>query len=138
MRCTLSTITGTENDPVTTADSTEYPADPTEPSVTDTTDAPNSDNTQYAPLDIRDLEILAEELAAFVKRKIAEIPTPDATLAARLDGLEAKIDSILAMVSAQPRTEQLMTAIGMLTDAMTAPKTIVTDATGKPVGIKLA
>jgi hypothetical protein len=115
-------------------DTTEYP---TGRSVTDTTETFADTNDDH-PATVGDLMILAEEVTAFVKRKLAEIPTPDATLAARLDGLETKIDSILAMVSAQPKTEQLMTALGKLTEAMTAPKTIITDATGKPVGIKLA
>ena len=81
-----------------------------------------------APLDINDLSVFAEEIVAFVERKIAEIPVPQVEFNTKLAALESKLDAVLAIINAQPKTDALMAAIGKLTAAMTAPKTIITDA----------
>jgi hypothetical protein len=72
------------------------------------TDAPISDNIDPShPVNVGDLQVFAEEVAAFVGRKIAEIPTPEVTLATKIDALETKLDSLLAMVSAQPKARAI-------------------------------
>ena len=50
------------------------------------TDAPISDNIDPShPVNVGDLQVFAEEVAAFVGRKIAEIPRPEVTLATKID-----------------------------------------------------
>jgi hypothetical protein len=79
--------------------------------VTDPTDAPAPDNNETAetaetaPIDLSDLEVFAEEIAAFVERKLAEIPVPQVEFNTKLDAIGSKLDAVLAIINAQPKTD---------------------------------
>src|ERR1700756_3611075 len=114
MRCLRSTITKSElemiSDSITEA--TDLIDDPAEQSET------SADTNDDHPATVGDLMILAEEVTAFVERKLAEIPVPQVEFNTKLDALESKLDAVLAIVNAQPKTDTLLAAIGKLTDAM--------------------
>jgi hypothetical protein len=88
------------------------------------------DGVSSQPLEFSDLEMFAEEVASYVTRKISEVSSN-----VKIDALETKVDTLLTILT---KADAILAALGKLTEAMTAPKTIITDATGKPVGIKVA
>jgi hypothetical protein len=104
--------------------------------------APDDNETETAPIDINDLSVFAEEIRALIERKLAEIPVPQVEFNTKLDAVQSKVDTLLTILT---KADAILAAIGKLTDAtnkqteaMTATKTIITDSSGKPVGIKVA
>jgi hypothetical protein len=77
--------------------------------------------------DMSDFEILAEEVKAFVDRRFAAAASSDA----------AKIDALLDATKAMSSlVVSLTAAVAQTANVLAAPKTIITDENGKPIGVK--
>jgi hypothetical protein len=95
----------------------------------------NNEEQQQTAL-IGDLEIFAEEISAFVDRKgfvnVADLEVLVEEIAAFIDRRLADIE----LAGASPaKINELIAAISELTKVMAAPKTLVLDDLGRPVGV---
>jgi hypothetical protein len=99
------------------SDTFDNDGDPTDPSET-------TGDHNDAPITLSDLEVLAEETAAYVKRQLDQLPITNAVL-----------EKLILAV--QANTHAINTAALNYDRLQSAPKTsqIVTDAAGRPVGM---
>jgi hypothetical protein len=96
---------------------TDQPTDPTD------TAEPEGNEQTPQPITVANLEIVAEELAAYIDRRLQQEIAP-------------KLDALVKAVSKSP-ADEIVPAIDALLQAIKAPKMLVFDDKGAPIGVKI-